>query len=168
MEPKVFKNGEVIIKYGDEGMTYYILSKGSVQVTVYEDGTDANDSDILSKTKFTKILNKGAGFGELALLYNDKRSATITALEDSSVFSLEGKMFKAMIIKSNMNKRNLQFGFLESIKLFNNLDKFQKLKLVDGLQKINIPEGEIIIKEGDVGKEFYIIEGGELECLKLH
>lgn len=27
---------------------------------------------------------------------------------------------------------------------------------------------EIVIKEGDIGKEFYIIEQGELECLKLH
>jgi CRP-like cAMP-binding protein len=39
---------------------------------------------------------------------------------------------------------------------------------VDGLQTIDIQENEIIIKEGDVGKEFYIIEEGELECLKLH
>jgi len=40
--------------------------------------------------------------------------------------------------------------------------------LVDGLTEIDLNEGEIIIKEGDQGKEFYIIEEGELECLKLH
>jgi cAMP-dependent protein kinase regulator len=104
----------------------------------------------------------------LALLYNDKRSATITALEDCKTYELDGKIFKAIIIKSSMNKRSVQFGFLDSIKLFENLDKFQKLKLVDGLQQITLPAGEFIIKEGDQGKEFYIIEEGSLECLKLH
>jgi cAMP-dependent protein kinase regulator len=69
-------------------------------------------------------MDKGTGFGELALLYNDKRSATITSLEECSCFTLDGKMFKAMIIRSSMDKRSIQFGFFESIKLFNNLDKF--------------------------------------------
>lgn len=104
----------------------------------------------------------------MALLYNDKRSATITALEECQTYTLDGQLFKAIIIKSNMVKRNTQFGFLESIKLFSNLDKFQKLKLVDGLKVITLNKGEFIIKEGDQGKEFYIIEDGELECLKLH
>jgi len=48
------------------------------------------------------------------------------------------------------------------------LDKFQKLRLVDGLTKANAIKGQFIIKEGDVGEEFYIIEEGEVECLKLH
>jgi hypothetical protein len=30
MEPKVFSKGDVVIKYGDDGMTYYFLSRGSV------------------------------------------------------------------------------------------------------------------------------------------
>lgn len=149
-------------------MTYYILSTGSVKVTVYQDNTDPNDPELESKVKFTKNLDKGAGFGELALLYNDRRSATITALEDCQTYTLDGKLFKAIIIQSSMNKRKVQFGFLESIKLFNNLDKFQKLKLVDGLQQVDFNAGEYVIKEGDQGKEFYIIEEGELECLKLH
>ena len=105
-------------------MTYYVLSQGSLKVTVYEDGTEPNDPLLEQQIKFTKTMEKGAGFGELALLYNDKRSATITAIEDCTCFTLDGKMFKAMIIRSSMAKRNIQFGFLESIKLFSNLDRF--------------------------------------------
>jgi len=40
--------------------------------------------------------------------------------------------------------------------------------LVDGLESINLKKGDFIIKEGDDGKEFYIIEAGIVECLKLH
>jgi cAMP-dependent protein kinase regulator len=79
-------------------------------------------------------MGPGSGFGELALLYNDKRSATIEAVDDCETYSLEGSIFKTIIIKSSVEKRSLQAGFLDKIKLFDSLDKFQKLRLVDGLQ----------------------------------
>jgi CRP-like cAMP-binding protein len=77
MKTQTFNEGEKIITYGDEGSTYYILSKGTIKVFVYEDDTKPNDPQLDNKIKFTKTMQKGEGFGELALLYNDKRSATI-------------------------------------------------------------------------------------------
>lgn len=78
-------------------------------------------------------MGPGSGFGELALLYNDKRSATIEAVDDCEAYSLDGSIFKTIIIKSSIEKRSLQAGFLDKIKLFDSLDKLQKLRLVDGL-----------------------------------
>ena len=43
----------------------------------------------------------------------------------------------------------------------------QKLKLLDGLKIDTFRIGEFIIKEGTPGDEFYIIESGEVDCLKL-
>ena len=43
MKQQTFKEGEKIITYGDEGSTYYILSKGTIKVLVYEDDTKPND-----------------------------------------------------------------------------------------------------------------------------
>ena len=160
MKPMEFEKDDVIIKYGDIGMTYYILTEGQVKVTIYEPGTNPEDPEIHTKEKFTKQMDKGTCFGELALLYNDKRSATITALERCKTYILEGTLFKQILIKSSMSQRQLKLGFLESIKLFGNLDKFQKLKLADGLTEVNLEKGEVVIKEGDQGKEFYIIEEG--------
>ena len=57
---------------------------------------------------------------------------------------------------------------MDKIKLFDALDKFQKLKLVDGLQQITLNKGEFVLKEGEDGEEFYVIESGEVDCLKLH
>lgn len=51
---------------------------------------------------FTKELDKGVGFGELALIYNDKRSATIQAIEDCETYVLDGELFKGIIIKASM------------------------------------------------------------------
>ena len=82
-------------------------------------------------------------------------------------FVLDGTIFKTLIIKSSIEKRAQKASFLDSIKLFEQLDKFQKLKLIDGLQSVNYFNGEAIIKEGEIGEEFYIIEKGQCECVKL-
>ena len=55
----------------------------------------------------------GTSFGELALLYNDKRSATILAVELCTAYILEGSLFKGIVIKSNMEKRTIKVGFLD-------------------------------------------------------
>ena len=66
-----------------------------------------------NKKKFIKYLNYGVGFGELALLYNDKRSATIEAAEDCECYTLDGQIFKAIIVSSSIQKRSLLAGFLD-------------------------------------------------------
>ena len=63
-------------------------------------------------------MGAGSGFGELALLYNDKRSATIEAVDTCETYTLDGTIFKTIIIKSSIQKRSLQAGFLNDIKLF--------------------------------------------------
>ena len=69
-------------------------------------------------------MEQGVGFGELALLYNDKRSATIEAVDNCETYTLDGSIFKTIIIKSSIQKRSMKANFLENIKLFDKLDKF--------------------------------------------
>lgn len=94
--------GKNIITYGEEGKEYYILSKGTVKVIVYQPKTDKNDPDLESKISFTKDMQEGSGFGELALIYNHKRSATIVATEDCELFVLDGIQFKKMVVRSTI------------------------------------------------------------------
>ena len=49
MKPIKYLKKEIIIKYGDIGSTYFILSKGSVKVTVYQPGTPAKSPDLENK-----------------------------------------------------------------------------------------------------------------------
>jgi len=65
-----------------------------------------------------------------------------------------------------MKKRNIKLSFLEKIDIFKNLDHYEKLKLIDGLESRVLALGEIVFNEGEVGDNFYIIEEGTVECLK--
>jgi cAMP-dependent protein kinase regulator len=104
------------------GNEYFVQARGRVRVFVYKDGTDPKDPEIDSKIQFQRIMEQGGGFGELALLYNSKRTATIRAEDDEvDTYVLDGMIFKAIIIKSSIDKRSLQSTFLDKIKLFGKL-----------------------------------------------
>ena len=48
MQIQTHQDGDLIIKYGDEGKEYFILSKGSVEVKVYQPKTNPDDEDLES------------------------------------------------------------------------------------------------------------------------
>ena len=64
------KQGDVIIKQGDEGDSFYILEQGALTCTKFLKPDDAKET-------FLKEYKPGESFGELALLYNAPRAATI-------------------------------------------------------------------------------------------
>jgi CRP-like cAMP-binding protein len=113
MKPEYFKRGENIITYGDVGNKYYILAQGTVKVIVYQKGTLCNETDMDAKIQFTKYMDQGVGFGELALLYNDRRSATIKADDACTCYSLDSNVFKTVVIGSSIEKRSMRASFLE-------------------------------------------------------
>jgi CRP-like cAMP-binding protein len=69
---------------------------------VYKEGTDPRDPNLSSKLAFAKFLGAGVGFGEIALLYNDKRTATIKSVDKCKCWALEGRVFKHIIIKATV------------------------------------------------------------------
>lgn len=98
----------MIIRYGDIGNQYYILDTGVIEVIVYQDGAPPQDPNLHKKVKFSKFLKPFVGFGEIALIYNDKRTASVRSADLCDVWVLEGRVFKNIIIKSSMQRRNIE------------------------------------------------------------
>jgi len=173
MQKKKIKAGHVIIKYGDIGQEYYVLSKGTCQVTVYETGASPNDPNLERLVNFKKQLKTDLsakpplpmiGFGEIALLYNDKRTATVTAINECEAWVLSGDVYKHIIAKHSIRRRNISLEYLDKVNLFKNLETYEKLKLIDGLKVVEYAHEEYVIHEGDKGDNFYIIEKGEVQA----
>lgn len=91
MEEVKFKSGDNIVTQGETGNEYYILKSGKCQVII-----NSKDQNVYK----SKELLEGEGFGEVALLYNEKRTATVRALQDCKVWMLDGKIFRKIIIRS--------------------------------------------------------------------
>lgn len=83
---KKFKKGDVIIKEGDKGDSFYILYTGTVQV---QQKTLASDTIAIANLN----AEQGIFFGEAALISHDVRSASVIALTDCSTIVLSGQKF---------------------------------------------------------------------------
>eukprot|EP01050_Picozoa_sp_SAG11_P008038 SAG11_NODE_690_length_7706_cov_7.429078_2_plen_963_part_00 len=89
-----FKAGEIIIKQGDIGDTFYIIDSGEVAVDI--DG------------KEPIILKEGMHFGEMALLKNEARTATIRAHGECKCLELSRKVYEKHKTKKTSNESTLR------------------------------------------------------------
>ena len=93
--------GEVVIKEGDPGAELYIVEAGKLTVTKMIDG--------VNKAVFAYDTSADANathvFGELALLYNAPRAATITADTDSLLWALDRQTFNHIVKDASQRKR---------------------------------------------------------------
>lgn len=151
MFQKDVKDQETIIKQGDEGDNFYIVDSGSFDVFVAR--PEMEPLKVLS-------YSKGSCFGELALMYNAPRAATVTATSESVVWALEAETFKMMLITAENTKKKEYEGFLEKVEILRDLTKYELAQLSDMLESELFDAGETIISQGDVGNFFYIIEDG--------
>ncbi len=58
-------------------------------------------------------------------------------------------------------------AYLDKVSLLRYVEINDKLKLIDGLETPSFKKGDFIFHEGDVGNEFFIIEQGQCECIKV-
>ncbi|KAK2144375.1 hypothetical protein LSH36_763g01025 [Paralvinella palmiformis] len=142
--------GEHVIEQGDDGDNFYVIDKGIFDVTVKtEQGL----------TRIHRFEDKGS-FGELALMYNMPRSATVTALTHGTLWAMDRTSFRRIILKSAFKKRQRYEKLLQNVHLLESLDNYERMNLADALVSRYYDDGQTIIVEGDVADGMYFVEQG--------
>jgi MFS family permease len=89
LAPLTVAAGDVVIRQGDEADRFHVIVSGRFDVSrATEPG---------STPQHLRVLGPNEVFGELGLLRREPRSATVTALEDGLLFSMERDAFLAMV-----------------------------------------------------------------------
>ena len=57
--------------------------------------------------------------------------------------------------------------FLEEVPILVSLEPYERHKISDALESVTFKDGDVIIKQGDVGDNFYIIESGTVRVVQL-
>ncbi|CAB4057516.1 PRKG1 [Lepeophtheirus salmonis] len=125
-----YSQGSLIIKEGDVGSIVYVMEEGKVEVS--------------RENKFLSILPPGKVFGELAILYNCKRTATIKAATDCKLWAIERKCFQTIMMRTE-----------ETL-----------IKLADVLEECAYKDGDYIVRQGAGGDTFFIISRGRVKVTK--
>lgn len=144
--------GDIIIQQGDkQGDKFFVIEQGECDVIV-----DGN-----------KVATLGASmnFGELALMYDCDRQATIKASSSSSSFalwSIDRPVFKHIVANAANKRLNEIEKAIAQCHLLESLSKTQRGRIAEACVAKNFSDGEYIIKQGSEGSVFYIIAEGEV------
>ena len=154
-----------MITQGDQGDFFYVVEKGSFDVYVNSSGSlEPGPAGMGDKVA---TIEPGGSFGELALMYNAPRAATVISAEaGSTLWALDRITFRRILMDSTFQRRRLYEGFLEEVPLLSTLTRYERSKIADALETQKFPAGTTIIKEGDAGEAFYLLESGEAEAYK--
>ncbi|KAI1112346.1 camp-dependent protein kinase regulatory subunit [Nemania sp. NC0429] len=154
-----------VVTQGDAGDYFYIVEKGSFDVYVNESGALQPGPDGIGKR--VGSVQAGGSFGELALMYNAPRAATVVSAEQAcTLWALDRVTFRRILMESTFARRRLYEKFLEEVPLLSSLTPYERSKIADALETQKYPAGTTIIKQGDIGQSFYLVESGEADAFK--
>lgn len=141
------------MREGDQGDMLYIIEQGDVQVSTKQKGN-------------ISTMMRADYFGEMALLNNAPRTATITAINEvkcitlnrDDVFEHLGEDLQPILY------RNSIFIAMENNPTLNGLTLDQKSKVAHAMHIDHFQEGDVVIdKHEDVGHRMRIVLSGSLK-----
>lgn len=97
MQERFYRKGDTIVREGDEGSSIYFVASGSLIVL---------KTNSLGQQSLIAKMTTSDFFGEMSLLRNKPRSATVIADEDSLLFEIERKRSFIFLISSTPNLQN--------------------------------------------------------------
>ncbi|KAK1715810.1 camp-dependent protein kinase regulatory subunit [Colletotrichum lupini] len=154
-----------VISQGDAGDFFYVVEKGSFDVYVNSSGTLQPGPEGMGQKVGT--IQAGGSFGELALMYNAPRAATVISAESGcTLWALDRLTFRRILMESTFARRRMYESFLEEVPLLQSLTPYERSKIADALETQKYAPGETIIKEGDPGHAFFLLESGEADAYK--
>lgn len=141
-----FEAGKIVFEQDKPSKSYYVVKYGVLEVLV--------------NSKRVSKIQPNEGFGELALLHDNPRAATVRTLEKSAMWGIERTTFRRVIEEMNTTIYEQNREFLEKVVLLQPLNPQQKDSLAASLVSSKYNKGEKIITEGDEGMHLYIIREG--------
>jgi MFS family permease len=101
-EEVVVERGEIVIRQGDPGDRYYIVADGTLEIT--------------SEGQIRHVAERGDGFGEVALLANVPRTATVTATRKSTLLAV-GRVPFLLAVTGHDSSRQAAWGVIHAMDL---------------------------------------------------
>jgi cAMP-dependent protein kinase regulator len=125
------KAGVNAVRQGDLGDCLYVIASGEFDVFV-------NDKKVA-------VRGKGTMFGELALMYNSPRAATVRANQDSVVWMIDRFTFRRIVTGLSVQKFDVYVKFLKNVQLLVPLADYERRKIAEALEEVSFAAGHTIM-----------------------
>lgn len=112
---------------GGIGDFFYVVETGALDVFVSRNGGP--------RVKVTDYGPNGS-FGELALMYNAPRAATVVSTKPCTLWALDRVTFRRILMENTSRKRRMYEEFLEDVKLLADLEPYERKKYYLNILKV--------------------------------
>ncbi|HEY4395356.1 MAG TPA: cyclic nucleotide-binding domain-containing protein [Polyangia bacterium] len=162
--------GDVVFREGDPGSAFYFVAAGEVRVVA---GGKPIDSRPTRAVELTRLL-EGALFGEMALLTEQPRTASIQVVGEADLLEVSrtavAELTRAVPVLAERLDRfareRLLKNLLATSPLFKPFDNQQQMELIRRFEGIDIAAGTTVIRENEVGQGLFVILLGEVEVVQ--
>jgi CRP-like cAMP-binding protein len=163
VEVREFEPGQPIVRQGDPGVALYVIARGRVQV--YVEGPPRVPQ---------ATLGEGAFFGELALLTDFPRSATVAALDPTQVLEISRELIASVIADSpEVLKVLLRFfrdrmldRLLSTSAVFSRFTPEDARALVARFKFLEIDPNTRVIREGERATGLFLLLCGHASVVQ--
>jgi CRP-like cAMP-binding protein len=157
-----FAAGDVMMKENEEGRVFIIVDNGRCDVHVRCCGDPEKDKDG-NYNHGPCVASKGPDefFGEVSLLYNCKRTATVIAHTDVSCFLLDRENFKSLLLRQSLVEKYRLEELVESVDMFRDvLTKYDKVSLAANGEEVMYEDGDSIVNASSKLESIFIVDEG--------
>ncbi|PNW77593.1 hypothetical protein CHLRE_10g443550v5 [Chlamydomonas reinhardtii] len=151
------KAGDVVVRQAEPGDFFYVVEGGQYDVFVQA----GLDPPLLVHT-YSSASGQPASFGELALLYNKPRAATVMARTDGCLYRLHRSAFRSVVAAGGAPSATVRT--LRSVEVLQCLSMTQLTRLAELMDEVVFEDGSYVIRQGEEGRDFFVITAGEVSC----
>ncbi len=143
----------VIMKQGDEGEFFFVIRNGNLHYEI--DGVVSNS------------LSPGQSFGELALMYDCPRAASVVSDSKCILFRVDQKTFRYIMQTQREHAEHDKRVLLEGVAFLKDMDGTDLGRLAEAMIPRRFAVGEFLAKKGDPADTFYIIQEGKVHVTDI-
>jgi len=160
---EVNKN-QLIFQQGDEGTTFYVIYSGAIKVLVLDARTGFGGATGFGSN--VCVLEDGDSFGELALLGNGLRAATVVAAMPTLLLRIEKAAYDNSLHRLHEAELRERIRFLQRIFLFSDWADEDLQRLAKVVTRKRCTKNECIIQQHTNTDHMYLIVSGRCRVLK--
>jgi CRP-like cAMP-binding protein/Zn-dependent protease len=154
--------GQPVVRQGDRPDAFYVVRRGILEVVEEDPETGAR--------RLLRTLERGESFGELGLLEQAPRAATVRATTEAELFQVDKGTFDQLLAEMaqvpDFGPTLQAAAELRSLPPFSHLDQVGITELLGNGTWVVVAPGERIVQEGEIGDAFYAIASGQVEVTK--
>jgi CRP-like cAMP-binding protein len=157
-------HGDFVIREGEPGVAFYLVATGQVRVFATQGGQQVERGR----------LHEGALFGEMSLLTQQPRTASVQVVDEADILELSRESMAALtrevpslaVALDKFARERLLKNLLATSPLFRPFNHQQQLDLIRRFDGHEVAAGTVIIREGEAGQGLFVVLAGEVEVSK--